>query len=263
MPHSIDLNSDLGEAFGSWKMGDDLALLDVVTSANIACGFHAGDASVMLDTCRAAAARGIRIGAHVAYRDLAGFGRRRMDYSQSELRAETLYQIGALSSCARAAGTEVAYVKPHGALYNRIAVDEQQAEAIVDAMLLARATCGERLAIMAQPGSVIAHQAEAAGLPIIREAFADRAYNSDGTLVSRSAPGSVITNPDVVVSRVVAMAKDEPIETITGEKLIARADSICVHGDTPGAVELSRRIREALRSADVDVSAPEWAQAGA
>lgn len=263
MAHSIDLNSDLGEAFGSWKMGDDLALLDIVTSANVACGFHAGDASVMLDTCRAAAERGIRIGAHVAYRDLAGFGRRRMDYSQRELRAETLYQIGALSAAARAAGTEVSYVKPHGALYNRIAVDEEQAAAVVEALTMARTTCGEGLAIMAQPGSVIAQLAAAADLPVIREAFADRAYNPDGTLVSRSIAGSVINDVDTVVARVIAMAKGEPIETIDGGELTVGADSICVHGDTPGAVELSRRIRRALLADDIAVSSAAAPKAGA
>nr|WP_120491267.1 5-oxoprolinase subunit PxpA [Corynebacterium lactis] len=254
MAHTIDLNSDLGEAFGSWTMGDDLALLDVVTSANVACGFHAGDASVMLATCQAAAQRGIRIGAHVAYRDLAGFGRRRMDYSLGELRAETLYQIGALSACARAAGTDVSYVKPHGALYNRIAVDEGQAAAVVEAMLMARSTCGEGLAIMAQPGSVIERMAVDAGLPVIREAFADRAYNADGTLVSRSIEGSVITDSDQVLARVIAMARGEAIRTIDGDDILVNADSVCVHGDTPGAVVLSERIRAGLESAGIAVT---------
>ena len=255
MGATIDLNSDLGEAFGSWKMGDDIALLDIVTSANIACGYHAGDASVMMETCEAAAARGIRIGAHVAYRDLAGFGRRRMDYSHRELRAETLYQIGALSACARAAGAEVSYVKPHGALYNRIAVDEKQAAAVVEALLLAHPTCGDGLAIMAQPGSVVERLSLDAGLPVIREAFADRAYNPDGTLVSRALEGSVVTDPNAVVERVVAMATGKPITSYDGSPLTVQADSICLHGDTPGAVELSRTIRKGLVDAGVSVSA--------
>lgn len=252
----IDLNSDLGEAFGSWSMGNDLALLEIVTSVNIACGFHAGDARVMLATSQAAAKRGTRIGAHVAYRDLAGFGRRRMDYSQEELTAETLYQIGALMACAKASGTEVTYVKPHGALYNRIAVDEEQATAVVEAMKLAQTTgamAGSRheLAIMAQPDSVIEQISLAEGLPVIREAFADRAYNADGTLVSRSQEGAVVTDADAVVNRVIAMAKGEPIKTIDGSDLVVAADSICLHGDTPGAVELSRTIRDGLVRAGV------------
>lgn len=255
MGATIDLNSDLGEAFGSWKMGDDIALLDIVTSANIACGYHAGDARVMMETCEAAAARGIRIGAHVAYRDLAGFGRRRMDYSHRELRAETVYQIGALSACARAAGTEVSYVKPHGALYNRIAVDENQAAAVVEALRLARSTCGDGLAIMAPPGSVIERLSLDAELPVIREAFADRAYNSDGTLVSRALEGSVIVDPDAVVKRVIAMASGEPIAAYDGSPLTVEANSICLHGDTPGAVELSRMIRQGLVDAGVTVAA--------
>lgn len=254
MTANIDLNSDLGEAFGPWSMGDDLALLDIVTSANIACGFHASDASVMFETCTAAAQRGIRIGAHVAYRDLAGFGRRRMDYSHRELRAETLYQIGALAACAKAAGTEVSYVKPHGALYNRIAVDEEQAAAVAEAMLLAREICGDGLAIMAQAGSVIEALSRESGIPVLREAFADRAYNADGTLVSRTHEGSVITDADDVVKRVIAMAKGEAIATIDDEPLSVAADSICVHGDTPGAVDLSRRIRDGLIGAGVSIS---------
>lgn len=254
MTSTIDLNSDLGEAFGSWSMGDDLALMDIVTSANIACGFHAGDASIMLETCTAAAQRGIRIGAHVAYRDLAGFGRRRMDYTHRELRAETLYQIGALAACAKAAGTDVSYVKPHGALYNRIAVDEEQATAVVEAMLAACKTCGGDVAIMVQAGSVIEAMSRDAGIPVLREAFADRAYNADGTLVSRTREGSVITAADDVVERVVAIATGRPITTIDGEPITVEADSICVHGDTPGAVDLSRRIRQGLLSAGVSIT---------
>ncbi|MDG4864563.1 LamB/YcsF family protein, partial [Streptomyces sp. T-3] len=188
----IDLNADLGEGFGRWQLTDDEQLLSVVTSANVACGFHAGDAATMRRVCELAAARGVRIGAQVSYRDLAGFGRRAMDVPATELAAEVAYQIGALEVFARAAGTRVSYVKPHGALYNRVVHDDEQATAVVDGVLLA----GGDLPLLCLPGSRLLEVAAKAGLPVVREAFADRAYTDAGTLVPRAEQGSVITEPD-------------------------------------------------------------------
>uniref|UniRef100_UPI0007660316 LamB/YcsF family protein n=1 Tax=Streptomyces scabiei TaxID=1930 RepID=UPI0007660316 len=186
---SIDLNADLGEGFGRWTLTDDERLLSVVTSANVACGFHAGDAATMRRVCALAAEGGVRVGAQVSYRDLAGFGRRAMDVPPAELAAEVAYQIGALEVFARAAGTRVSYVKPHGALYNRVVGDEEQAAAVVDGVLLADAT----LPVLGLPGSRLLALAEAAGLPAVTEAFADRAYTDQGTLVPRGQEGAVIT----------------------------------------------------------------------
>lgn len=197
----IDMNSDMGESFGRWTLGDDEALLDVVSSANGACGFHAGDPSVMLRTLSYAASRGVMVGAHVAYRDLAGFGRRYVDESPDELKADVMYQIAALEGMARSVGAQVRYVKPHGALYNRIVRDESQAAAVVEAIRSVDAS----LAILTQPGAVVGRLAAQAGLRVFHEAFADRAYNVDGTLVSRRLPDAVIADPAEVAARVLRM----------------------------------------------------------
>src|SRR5690606_6065392 len=199
----IDLNADLGEGFGRWRLTDDEQLLSVVTSANVACGFHAGDAVTMRRVCDLAAARGVRIGAQVAYRDLAGFGRRAMDVPPAELAAEVAYQIGALEVFARAAGSRVSYVKPHGALYNRVVHDEEQAEAVVDGVLLA----DPALPVLGLPGSRLLEVAAKAGLPAVTEAFADRAYTDEGTLVPRHVPGAVVADPSVVAARSVSLAR--------------------------------------------------------
>ncbi|MFE9370939.1 LamB/YcsF family protein [Streptomyces sp. NPDC006711] len=248
---AIDLNADLGEGFGHWRLTDDENLLRVVTSANVACGFHAGDPAIMRRVCALAAERGVRIGAQVSYRDLAGFGRRSMDVPSDELAAEVAYQIGALEVFARAAGSRVSYVKPHGALYNRVVRDEEQAAAVVDGVLLA----GGGLPLLGLPGSRLLAAAARAGLPVVTEAFADRAYTAHGTLVPRGQDGAVISDPDAVVARAVAMAVRGTVAAHSGEQVTVGAGSLCVHGDTPGAVELARRVRAALESAGVRVAA--------
>ncbi|WP_369032097.1 MULTISPECIES: LamB/YcsF family protein [Streptomyces] len=247
----IDLNADLGEGFGRWRLTDDEQLLSVVTSANVACGFHAGDAVTMRRVCELAAERGVRIGAQVSYRDLAGFGRRAMDVPPDELTAEVAYQIGALEVFARAAGTRVSYVKPHGALYNRVVHDKEQAEAVVEGVLLA----DDSLPVLGLPGSRLLELAGAAGLPAVPEAFADRAYTDEGTLVPRGQDGALVTDPEAVVTRSVTLARTGVIASRSGTPLAVHARSLCVHGDTPGAVELARRVRERLESAGVRVGA--------
>lgn len=247
----MDLNADLGEGFGHWTLTDDDALLSCVTSANVACGFHAGDASVMRRVCDAAAAGGVRIGAQVSYRDLAGFGRRSMDVPPAELTAEVAYQIGALRVFAEAAGATVGYVKPHGALYNRAVWDDDQAAAVVDGVRLA----GGRLAVLGLPGSKLLDHAKAAGLFAVEEAFADRAYTPQGTLVPRREAGAVVHEEDEVVRRSVSMALGEGVTAADGNHVPVAARSLCVHGDTPGAAALARRVRQALEDAGVTVRA--------
>jgi 5-oxoprolinase (ATP-hydrolysing) subunit A len=247
---SIDVNADLGEGFGSWRLGDDDALLDVVTSANIACGFHAGDPSLMRRVTRLAAERGVAVGAQVGYRDLAGFGRRRIDYDLDELRDDILYQIGALEAFCRVAGGRVRYVKPHGALYNTAAVDEGQAWAVVAAV----SDYDAGLPVLCQPGSVLALAATEGGLTVIGEGFADRGYRADGTLVPRTAPGAVIRDADAVAGRAARMAAEGVVVAVDGTHVPAAVHSICVHGDTPGAVHLARRVREALSAAGLTVT---------
>ncbi|MFE2382737.1 LamB/YcsF family protein [Streptomyces misionensis] len=247
----IDLNADLGEGFGRWTLTDDDALLSVVTSANVACGFHAGDPSVMRRVCDLAAERGVRIGAQISYRDLAGFGRRAMDVPGEELAAETAYQIGALRVFAQAAGTDVAYVKPHGALYNHTVHDAEQATAVVAGVVLA----GGGLPVIGLPGSRLLAAAEEAGLTAVPEAFADRAYTPEGTLVPRRRENAVITDEDAVVRRAVAFAVDGVVEAVDGTSVTVAARSLCVHGDTPGAALIAARVRAALESAGVEVGA--------
>ena len=249
MTHSVDLNSDLGESFGAWSMGDDAALLRVVSSANVACGFHAGDASTMLATCREAAANGVTIGAHVSYRDLAGFGRRAMDVPPGELRDEVLYQLAALTGLARVAGTAVRYVKPHGALYNRIVRDEAQANAVVDAVV----AFDPSLALLGLAGSAVERAAGEAGLRFVREAFVDRGYRADGTLVPRAEPGSLLSDADAIAARAVRMVTEGRVTAADGTDIDVQVDSLCVHGDTPGAVAMARAVRKALAAAGVAV----------
>ncbi|GLX94615.1 5-oxoprolinase subunit PxpA [Herbidospora sp. NBRC 101105] len=242
----IDLNADLGEGFGAWKLGDDDALLEIVTSANVACGFHAGDPLTIRRVCEAAVARGVTIGAQVSYRDLAGFGRREMDVPAEELRAEVLYQLAAVDGIARAVGGRVAYVKPHGALYNRVVRDRVQARAVVDAV----ADYGG-LPVLTLPGSVV----HGMGVPTVAECFADRAYTPEGTLVSRREPGSVLHDPDEVAARAVVMARDGVVTAVDGSRVRVEARSICVHGDTPGAVRIARAVHDALADAGMAVEA--------
>ena len=245
----IDLNSDLGESLGGWRMGDDAAMLDIVSSANVACGFHAGDPAGILETLKAARARGAIVGAHVSYPDLVGFGRRNMDVASADLVAGVIYQIGALQGLARAAGTQVRYVKPHGALYNTIAHDERQARDVITAI---RAV-DPSLVLVALAGAPLVAWARDAGLTVVAEAFADRAYTPQGTLVSRRDKGSVLHDPQAVADRMLRLAREGVVEAIDGSLVRVQADSICVHGDSPGAVAMARRVREVLEQAGVAV----------
>jgi UPF0271 protein len=246
----MDLNADLGEGFGVWRLGDDEAMLDVITSANVACGFHAGDAATMRNVCVAAAARGVAVGAQVSYRDLAGFGRRRIDYDPGELRDDVLYQIAALDGIARVAGTRVTYVKPHGALYNTAADDEVQANAVVRAV----AEYDVDLAVLGLPASALLRAADAAGLRSVTEGFADRGYLASGRLVPRTQPDALVVDPAAVAARALAMAGGE-IVAVDGTVVRQRVESICVHGDTPGAVALATSVRQTLSDAGVNLAA--------
>jgi UPF0271 protein len=247
----IDLNADLGEGFGAWRLGDDDALLDVVTSANVACGFHAGDPVTMQRVCAGAAGRGVTVGAQVGYRDLAGFGRRRMDISPTDLYADVLYQIGALAAFARASGTRVRYVKPHGALYNTAADDQVQAGAIAVAV----AAFHPELALLGLPDSALAEAAAVAGIPFVAEAFADRAYLPDGRLVPRSESGAVLIDAAAVVDQAVSIARDGQVRAGDGSMVAVAARSLCLHGDTPGAVALARAVRTALTEQGITIAA--------
>ncbi len=245
----IDLNSDVGESFGRWTLGDDAALTPLVTSVNVACGFHAGDPSTLRRTCAAAAEHGVAVGAQVGYRDLAGFGRRFIDMEPEELTDEVIYQIGALQALATAAGTTVRYVKPHGALYNAIVHHEEQAAAVVEAV---RAV-DPGLQRLGLPGSVVGELGGAAGLRTVREAFADRAYTPAGTLVSRREPGAVLHDPQQVAARMVRLVTEGVITAVDGNEVTVAAESICVHGDSPGAVDMARQVRLALEAAGVRI----------
>lgn len=249
-PH-LDLNSDLGESFGRWKLGDDVAILEHVTSANVACGFHAGDPSTIRRCCEDAAVRGVSIGAQVGYPDLVGFGRRFIDMDAGELTDAVTYQIGALEALARVAGTRVRYVKPHGALYNAVVTHARQAAAVVRAVLEYDAD----LPLLGLPGSELLRQASDAGLATVEEAFADRAYTPEGTLVPRSEAGAVLQDAAEVAARVVGIAVDGEVVAIDGSVLRLRARSICLHGDTAGALTMAQATREALEEAGVPLRA--------
>jgi 5-oxoprolinase (ATP-hydrolysing) subunit A len=247
---TVDLNGDCGESFGRWTLGDDEALLTVLTSANVACGFHAGDPSTLRRTVAAAAGLGVAVGAQVSYRDLAGFGRRFVDVPPDELADEVLYQLGALAGFARAAGTRVSYLKPHGALYHAVGQHEEQARAVLRAVT----DFDPGLAVVGLPGSLFLELAGRAGLAVRREAFADRGYRPDGTLVPRGRPGAVLHDPAQVAARAVRMVRDGVVEADDGTLVEVRCDSLCVHGDTPGAVAIARAVREALEAAGVTVA---------
>ena len=232
-------------------MGDDAAMLDIVSSANVACGFHAGDPAGILRTLKAAAAKGVTIGAHVAYPDLVGFGRRNMDIASDELSADVIYQIGALQALATAAGTTVRYVKPHGALYNTIAHDKRQALAVIEAIRAVDA----RLVLVALAGSPLIELARREGLTCIAEAFADRAYTPQGTLVSRREPGAVLHDAEQVARRMLRLVQSGEVEAIDGSVTRVEADSICVHGDSPGAIQMAREVRQLLEQSGVSLQA--------
>ncbi|WP_227982456.1 LamB/YcsF family protein [Nocardia spumae] len=243
----IDLNSDLGEGFGAWTMGDDAALLDIVTSANIACGFHAGDPAIMRRTCELAVAHQVRIGAHISYRDLAGFGRRRVEVPPAELTAESLYQIGALDALARAAGDRVRYVKPHGALYHSAASDRSAAEAVVAALV---AFGG--LSLLGPADSALASAAAAAGIPFHAEGFADRGYTPEATLVPRGREDAVLAS-DAALRQAISIAVDGRARTAAGDEVRVEVRSLCVHGDSPDAVHMARSIRQSLLDQGVEL----------
>jgi UPF0271 protein len=247
----MDLNSDLGEGYGRWTLGDDAAMLQVVTSANVACGFHAGDPATIDRTVRTAVELGVAVGAQVSYPDLVGFGRREIDLPPGDLTADVLYQLGALEAFARAAGSRVRYVKPHGALYNRIARDPVQAAAVVEAIR----RYDPDLPLLTLPGSAAMAAAAGAGVPAVAEGFADRAYTGEGRLVSRREPGAVLHDPGRVAARALRMATEGRVETVDGGEVTVAVRSLCVHGDTPGAVELARAVRAALEEAGVALEA--------
>jgi 5-oxoprolinase (ATP-hydrolysing) subunit A len=248
---TVDLNADLGEGFGVWQLGDDDAMLDVVTSANVACGFHAGDPAGLARVCRAAAERGVRIGAQVSYRDLAGFGRRYIDMTPEDLTADVIYQIGALNALAAASGSSVSYVKPHGALYNTIVTDQRQAAAVAEAVHAVDAG----LPVLGLAGSAFFAAAYELGLRTVPEAFADRAYRPDGQLVSRREPDAVLHDVNVIAERVSSMVGDGTVEAADGSTIPIVVESVCVHGDSPGAVRIAGAVRDRLTADGVELKA--------
>jgi 5-oxoprolinase (ATP-hydrolysing) subunit A len=245
--NALDLNSDVGESFGRWELGDDTAMLALITSANVACGFHAGDPSTLRRTCTLAAQRGVVVGAQVGYRDLAGFGRRFIDVAPDELTDDVVYQIGALDGMCRAAGTRVRYVKPHGALYNAIVHHEAQAAAVVAAVR----AYDPALPVLGLPGSAFLAAAESAGLRTVREFFVDRGYTPEATLVPRSQPGALLHDPDEVTARVLRMVAKGVVAAVDGSDVPVTAESACVHGDSPGAVAMATAVRAGLEAAGV------------
>ena len=247
----IDLNADLGEGDGPWRQGPvpDDELFSLVTSANVAAGFHAGDAALVAATCAAAVGHGVAIGAHPSYDDREGFGRRAMDVPPDVLTAQVLYQLGAVDALARAAGGVMTHVKPHGALYNTIAHDEAQARAVVAAVR----RFGRPLALVGLPGSRVLALADDAGLPTVREAFVDRGYRADGTLVPRGEPGALVTDPVLAGERAVRIAVERTVLAVDGTPVVVVADSLCVHSDTPGSVRIAVAVRAALAAAGIDV----------
>jgi 5-oxoprolinase (ATP-hydrolysing) subunit A len=248
---SIDLNADLGEGFGVWRLGDDDAMLGIVTSANIACGFHAGDPAGLLRVCRQATERRVRIGAQVRHRDMAGFGRRFIDVTPEDLLADVVYQIGALHGLAQAAGSTVSYVKPHGALYNTIVTNREQAAAVAQAVQMVDAG----LPVLGLAGSVFFEEAQQRGLRTVSEAFADRAYRPDGQLVSRREGGAVLHDPVAIAERVVAMVTTGHVTAVDGSAVEVQVESVCVHGDSPGAVQIASAVRDRLKADGIDLKA--------
>jgi 5-oxoprolinase (ATP-hydrolysing) subunit A len=248
----IDLNGDVGESFGAYEIGHDAALIPILTSANIACGFHAGDPGVMRATVALARQHGVAVGAHPGFPDLVGFGRRDMKATPREVEDLVAYQIGALAAIAAAQGVSLAHVKPHGALYNMAAREMDLAEAIARAI----AAVEPRLKLFALPGSKSLEAAQRHQVRTVSEAFADRAYRRDGSLVPRSEPGAVIHDEEIVVTRAVAIARERMVVAADGTRVPLDVQTICVHGDTPGAAVLASRIRRALGDAGIEVRTP-------
>ncbi|EKP95783.1 LamB/YcsF family protein [Thermaerobacter subterraneus] len=249
MNAAIDLNCDLGESFGPYTIGMDDAVLPLVTSANIACGFHGGDPRVMERTVERAAELGIGIGAHVGYPDRVGFGRREIHATAGEVRTDVIYQIGALYAFCRALGVELQHVKPHGALYNQAARDAVLAQAVVAGI----AAFDRRLIVLAPPGSQLARAAVAAGLPVALEGFADRGYNPDGSLVSRRQDGAVLHDPAEVAARALRMVREGKVRAVDGRDVTLTVQSLCIHGDNPASVSLARAVRQRLEAAGVAI----------
>jgi UPF0271 protein len=250
MGKTIDLNCDMGESFGVYRLGNDDALMGLITSANIACGTHAGDPLVMDRTVRLAARHGVGIGAHPGFPDLAGFGRRAMQLAPAEIENAVLYQVGALAAFARSAGSELAHVKPHGALYNMAAKDAEVARSVARGV----ARAGEGIIVVGLAGSVMIEAGREAGLRVAREGFADRAYEADGSLRSRKLEGAVIHDPETAAERAVRIARDGVAFAYTGEEIPLQVDTLCVHGDTPCAVEIAKAIRQRLAEAGIEVA---------
>jgi UPF0271 protein len=256
---TIDINSDLGESFGAWRMGDDAALLAIVSSANIACGFHAGDPDIMRGTVAMAVQHDVAIGAHVSLPDLQGFGRREMAVTPNEAYAMTLYQVGALQAFAQAAGTRLRHVKPHGALYNMAARDAKLAAAIARAVH----DFNPSLCLFGLANSALIDAGLAAGIPVAAEAFADRRYRADGSLQPRREPDAVIQEGDEAIAQAMAMAREGQVRAIDGSIVALQADTLCVHGDGEHAVAFARRLRAALEAADIGIAAPHASEAHA
>lgn len=245
----IDLNSDLGESFGPWPMGQDAALMDSISSANVACGFHAGDPGTMRATLQLAREKGVAVGAHPGFPDLVGFGRREMKASPAEVEDFVLYQVSALAGMAGAHGIRLQHVKAHGALYNMACKDRALAEAIAKAV----AAIDRSLILFGLPNSELLRAGKAAGLQVAAEVFADRAYEPDGSLTARSKPGSVIHDTPAVVERAIKMVRDKSVVAVDGSTIALQADTICLHGDTPGAAEHARAVRKGLESAGIEI----------
>ncbi|MFF1385040.1 LamB/YcsF family protein [Arthrobacter sp. NPDC058288] len=245
----MDLNADLGESFGSWTMGDDAAMFPLITSASVACGLHAGDPVTMLDTCRAAYELDVRVGAHVGYPDLPGFGLRSIDMTFDDLFGAVLYQLGALDGVAHAVGASVDFVKAHGALYDRTVQDAEQAAAVIAAVQ----AYDPGLPILGQQGSALLSAAAEAGHPVFNEAFADRAYFPDGTLVPRSQEGALLEDAGQIAERAVRLAVHGEVEAVDGTVIRLQPHSLCLHGDTPGSVETATAVRKALEAAGVEI----------
>ncbi|HEY2917119.1 MAG TPA: 5-oxoprolinase subunit PxpA [Candidatus Limnocylindrales bacterium] len=245
----MDLNADVGESFGPWAMGQDAELIPLLSSANVACGFHAGDPATIERTVRLAARAGVAVGAHPGYPDLAGFGRRELAMPASELEASILYQVAAVAGFARDAGVELRHVKAHGALYNTAARDRGVAATVARAVR----RCSPELVLYGLAGSCLIDAGREAGLAVAAEAFPDRAYEPDGSLRSRSLPDAVLTDSAAVAQRAVAMARDGAVVASDGTRIELHADTLCLHGDTPGAVEHARALRAAFAEAGIDI----------
>ncbi|EHO76110.1 UPF0271 protein [Fusobacterium animalis F0419] len=249
MKFFVDLNSDIGEGYGAYKLGMDEEIMKCVTSVNCACGWHAGDPLIMDKTIKIAKENNVAVGAHPGYPDLLGFGRRKMIVTPAEARAYMLYQLGALNAFAKANGTKLQHIKLHGAFYNMAAVEKDLANAVLDGI----EQFDKDIIVMTLSGSYMAKEGKRRGLKVAEEVFADRGYNSDGTLVNRSLPGAFVKDPDEAIARVIKMVKIKKVTAVNGEEIDIAADSICVHGDNPKAIEFVDRIRKSLITDGIEV----------